>query len=340
VGTIIVDQQWRHTGALKHSENRYLNEQIRHTSFFFEMDMAQVKTLVATGLDARVAARLVGKEVNERCRFIGRAEFIQFAETIQNYSIEESVQNLLISYNEAEGFVPGLLMYRQFLEQTTAARIVVPDVSIREGLLIDLASGVDPTLYDEFFSQIIASAANLGKKYHYDEEHSRAVADLALILFDALVHEHGMSKHERRLLEVAAILHDIGMFIGAAEHHKHGGYIVAHSDVFGLQREELDMVASVIRYHRGEAPVETDIAYRALQRSERILVLKLASILRVADALDRGHSHQIKYLVVEHKPESIVLHTQGNRDLSLERTGLEEKADLFQDVFGYKVVLV
>jgi exopolyphosphatase/guanosine-5'-triphosphate,3'-diphosphate pyrophosphatase len=304
------------------------------------MDMAQVKTLVATGLDARVAARLVGKEVNEWCRFIGRAEFIQFVETIQNYSIEESVQNLLISYNEAEGFVPGLLMYRQFLEQTTAARIVVPDVSIREGLLIDLASGIDPALYDEFFSQIIASAANLGKKYHYDEEHSRAVADLALILFDALIPEHGMSKRERRLLEVAAILHDIGMFIGAAGHHKHGGYIVAHSDVFGLQREELDMVASVIRYHRGEAPVETDIAYRALQRSERILVLKLASILRVADALDRGHSHQIKYLVVEHKPESIVLHTQGNRDLSLERTGLEEKADLFQDVFGYKVVLV
>ncbi|MDR3303683.1 MAG: HD domain-containing protein [Treponema sp.] len=335
VGTIIIDEQSRHAGRAL-AENRYVNEQIRHTTFFFEMDMAQVNTLVATGLDARVAARLIGTELNERCRFIERERFIEFVREIQHYTMEESVRKLLITYNEAEGFVSGLLVYREFLEQTAAARIVVPDVTIREGLLIDLALGVDQALHDEFCSQIIASAANLGKKYHYDEAHSRAVANLALMLFDALVHEHGMGARERRLLEVAAMLHDIGKFIGVAGHHKHGAYIVAHSEVFGLQREELNLIAGVIRYHRGEA----SIAYHEFHRSERVLVLKLVSMLRVADALDCGHSLQIKQMVIERKPESIVLHTRDNHDLSLERRGLEEKADLFQDVFGYKVVLV
>jgi exopolyphosphatase/guanosine-5'-triphosphate,3'-diphosphate pyrophosphatase len=65
----------------------------------------------------------------------------------------------------------------------------------------------------------------------------------------------------------------------------------------------------------------------------------MASILRVADALDRGHSQNIRGFTVEKRGENLVLQPQGARDLSLELIGLEEKADLFQDVFGYKVVL-
>jgi exopolyphosphatase/guanosine-5'-triphosphate,3'-diphosphate pyrophosphatase len=129
------------------------------------------------------------------------------------------------------------------------------------------------------------------------------------------------------------------MFIGPSNHHKHGQYIVANSEIFGLHRDELDIIANVIGYHRGEVPSASDIHYLALQREERILVLKMASILRVADALDRGHSQQIRTITVERKRETIALHTQGSWDLSLELIGLEEKADMFQDVYGYKIML-
>ena len=141
------------------------------------------------------------------------------------------------------------------------------------------------------------------------------------------------------MLEAAALLHDIGMFIGGTNHHQHGQYIVANSEIFGLHRDELDIIANVIRYHRGKPPSPSDIQYISLQREDRILVLKMASILRVADAIDRGHSQQIRHITVERKREAIVLHTQGSWDLSLERIGLEEKADMFQDVYGYKIML-
>jgi exopolyphosphatase/guanosine-5'-triphosphate,3'-diphosphate pyrophosphatase len=95
----------------------------------------------------------------------------------------------------------------------------------------------------------------------------------------------------------------------------------------------------VIRYHRGDLPSATDIDYIALQREERILVLKMASILRVADALDRGHSQHVRNMTVEKKSEAVIFHSRENFDLSLERIGLEEKSDLFQDVFGYRVIL-
>jgi exopolyphosphatase/guanosine-5'-triphosphate,3'-diphosphate pyrophosphatase len=270
---------------------------------------------------------------------MAREDFIKFVEKVQNYTADDAVQKLHVPFADAEGFVPGILVYKLFLERTAAAQVVVPLVSIREGLLIDMARGVDPELQEDFFSQVIASAVNLGRKYHYDESHNRHVAFLCLTLFDCLLQEHGMNRRERMMLEVAATLHDIGMFIRGSGHQKHGQYIVANSEIFGLHQEELDIIANVIRYHRGDLPLATDIDYIALQKDERILMLKMASILRVADALDRGHSQNIRSITVEKKSETILLHAQGNYDHSLERIGLEEKAGLFQDVFGYKVIL-
>ena len=68
-------------------------------------------------------------------------------------------------------------------------------------------------------------------------------------------------------------------------------------------------------------------------------MLKMASILRVADALDRGHSQQVKDITIDRRVETIALHAQGDYDISLELMGVEEKAGLFQDAFGYKIVL-
>ena len=341
LGTIIIDQRARLGMNAGLSPERYLNESIRNTSGILnaELDLAHVRTLVAAGSDARFAADHVGKELNENCRIIARNDFLAFVQEIRNYTIEECVQKLQISYAEAEGFIPGILVLKLFLEQTAAAQLVVPLVTIREGYLIDLALGVGSELQEEFFSQIIASAVNLGRKFHFDEAHSRHVANLCMSLFDALQKEHGMNRRHRMMLETAAILHDIGMYIKGSGHHRHGQYIVANSEIFGLHRDELDIIANVIRYHRADPPSEADIEYITLQREERILVLKMASILRVADALDRGHSQQIQRVTVERRSETVALRTGGVHDLSLELMGIEEKARLFQDVFGYKVVL-
>jgi exopolyphosphatase/guanosine-5'-triphosphate,3'-diphosphate pyrophosphatase len=341
LGTILIDQQARLGPGSGRFQERYLNESIRNTAGFLsaEMDLAHVRTLAVTGSDARLAAELAGTELNENCRIIDRNSFIAFADQIQDYSIEDCVQKFNVPYSDAEGLIPGILVYKLFLEQTDAAQVVVPLVSIREGFLIDLVMGIDSELQEEFFSQIIASAVSLGRKYHYDEAHSRHVADLSLLLFDTLGRDHGMGRRERMMLETAAILHDIGMFIRGSGHQKHGQYIVSNSEIFGLHGDEIDIIANVIRYHRGEPPAQGDIEYITLQREERILVLKMAALLRVADALDRGHTQRVKKISLERKAEILLIHAEGVHDLSLEQIGIEQKAGLFQDVFGYKVVL-
>jgi len=341
MGTIIIDQRSRYGVGAGIFYERYLNENIRNTLSMLnmEMDFAHVRTVVAAGTDARIAAERIGRDINETCRIIERDNFIKFTEKIRNFSIEDCINEFGVSYVDAEGIIPGLLVLKLFLERTGAANVAVPLVTIRDGYLVDLASGVNSSLQDDFFSQIVASAVNLGRKYHFDETHGRHVAHHCMTIFDALVKEHGMNRRHRIMLEAAAILHDVGTYIKASGHQKHGQYIVVNSEIFGLHNDELNIVANVINYHRGDPPAQSDFDYIQLQREERILVLKMASILRVADALDRGHSQQIKNFTVERRQETIVLHVDKTHDLALEQMGIEEKGGMFQDVFGYKVIL-
>ena len=339
LGTILIDQASRIGSSSLHE--RFINENIRNTSEILssELDLSHVRTFVIVGFDASIAAARVGKNMNEHCWIVTREAFTEFVGVVQNYSVEECVERLQMSYWEAETFIPGILINKLLLERTGAAQVVVPRISMREGLLIDLAQGVDPRLQEDFYTQILASAVNLGRKYNNDERHCRHVASLCMILFDALAKEHGMSRRERMVLEVAAMVHEIGMFIRQAEHNLHGQYIIKNSEIFGLKREEKDIISNVVRYHRGNVPSSADIDYIALQSEERTLVLKMVSLLRVADSMDRGHSQQIKLRSVEKRGETLVLCTDGTRDLSLELLGLHEKCGLFQDVFGYKVVV-
>jgi len=339
LGTLLIDQALR-VGSSQVQE-RYIAENIRNTSGLLSSDLvlAHVRTFVIAGPNAAIAADQVGANLNEHCGIITREAFIEFVRKVQSYTLEECIEKLRMPFWEAEIFIPGLLVYKLLLERTGAAHVVVPRISIREGLLIDLARGIDPASQEEFFSQILASASNVGRKFHSDEPHCRHVAKLCMSLFDALTREHGMNRRERMMLEVAALVHEVGVFIKASDHNIHGQYIITNSEIFGLQRGEMEIIGNVIRYHRGDAPTYTDINYIALQREERILVLKMAAILRAADALDRGHSQHIKQITVEKKDETMILHTEGNRDHSLELIGLDEKGGLFQDVFGYRIVV-
>jgi exopolyphosphatase/guanosine-5'-triphosphate,3'-diphosphate pyrophosphatase len=342
LGTIRVGQQFRLSADALRFQARYLRDRVRNAAEFLqpEMDLSQVNTVVISGSAARFLAAKKGKELNRNCWLVQREDYIQLVEEIRNYTPEDCVRNLQIPYADADGFVLGSLVYRYFLECTGAGTVAVPTVSIREGLVIDMVRGVEAELQEDFYSQIIASAVNLGRKYRFDETHNLHVASLCMALFDALIREHGMNARERMLLECAATIHDIGMFIKAAGHHRHGQYIIANSGIFGLHGEEMEIIGNVVRYHRGDAPAESDFDYIALQREDRILVLKMAALLRIADALDRGHTQRIKNITVERRGETVLVHTGGDLNLSSERMGLEEKGGLFQEVFGYQVILV
>ncbi len=342
MGTVIIEQQIKAIMGSSKDMRRFLAEYIHTTAENLnnELRLDLVKQLIAIGNDARLVARSVGTQESDLFAVIKRDDFIAFVDKVTNYSIEESVQHFRISYNEAESLVPGLLSYQYFLEMTGAETVVVPYLSIREGVIISKLAGPNHQVREEFYTQVIASAMNLGKKFHLDDDHYKYVTRIALKLFDFLESELGLDRHARLILEIAAILHDIGSFIRASDHHIHSQYIIAHSDIFGLNKDDMNILSNVVRYHRSELPNSGHPGYASLPRSDRTMVLKLSAILRVADALDRGHSQHIQDFDIELTRDTLFLRAQGTHDITLERLALEEKVDLFEDIFGYKVIMI
>jgi exopolyphosphatase/guanosine-5'-triphosphate,3'-diphosphate pyrophosphatase len=305
-----------------------------------EMKLTSVKTFIAVGNYARQAAEIANIPEVNGCWRVSKSQWLRLTQLIQNLSPEDTMRRYGLPASAVEGFASALQAYYFLLDDTAAEEIVVPKVSFSEGLLVEMGPGVDAEIQSRFLTQVRASALSLGKKFHFDADHARHVAFLALTIFDQMLKDHNLDPHARVLLEVSAILHDIGTYIKPSGHHKHGQYLVENSELFGLSPSDVAIVGNVVRYHRKSTPMPSHPSYMALPRESRLVVLKLASILRVADALDRGHSQKISALVLEKGDEELKFKAVHTGDVAAERFSLADKADLFEEVFGLKPILL
>ncbi len=320
---------------------RYISQFILNTKATLneELDLAKVKQFVAVGGDVQLAAINYGKPVSTFLWEISRIDFERFAQEIQEYSTDEIVARFKISYNDAQQLATGLLIYKMFIQLTNVEKILVPETNIRDGLIFSKITEPDARLQLDFYKQIAAAARNLLRKFHGDEEHAEYVAAISLKIFDALQSELALDDRARMLLEVAAILHDIGMFIRMENHHLHGAYIISNSELFGLRKHEITIIAEIAKYHRGSMKPESDDMFQMLPRQDRMTIIKLTSILRLADALDRAHTQKFDDIKLSLQKDSLIIHTSGKHNTVLEKQAILEKTGMFESAFGYKIVL-
>jgi exopolyphosphatase/guanosine-5'-triphosphate,3'-diphosphate pyrophosphatase len=304
-----------------------------------ELGLDRVSKLVAVGSDARLAAARLGRPITDELSVIKRTDFRDFMEEIESFSPDEIVARLDLPWNEAELLYPALVIFNTFIESTRADEILVPSASIRQGLLVNYAAGRNK-LKEIFGTQVLSGSRNLARHYQADLKHAEFVRKQALLIYDTLNAELGLTSYYRLFLEVAAILHDVGSYIGGTSHHKHGQYVIQNSDIFGLSAADKELVAHIVRYHRRAKPQPSHEFYMALNRNDRVVVQKLASLLRVAEALDRSHTQQITISRLNIKKDRLLIHTPYSGDLSIEESGLVEKGNLLEEVFGLRPVLL
>ncbi len=259
-----------------------------------EIPLPEITDVIAMGGDVRFAASQLSDADGTS---ISRDAFLQFCDEVETLDDDQVVERFRLNAGEAETLVPALLVYRRLLGETAARSLVVSDASLRMGVLLDLAGGGRLRAAD-FQAHVLASAEAVGQKYRFDAAHGRHVAHLAARLFDDLSREHGLGERERLLLQVAALLHDIGIYVSLRAHHKHSQYILAAAQIFGLSDDETAVIANVARYHRRGAPQRSHLPYAALDRQERLIVDKLSALLRVANALDAEHLQKVRDLHV------------------------------------------
>ncbi len=302
------------------------------------LPLDEIRFFVAVGGDARFAAREIGRETDSPdLTAVEIADFDAFVEQCERHAPEGLSKLHGIPFAEAETLNPALLVYQTLLHRTAAERMIVSHVSMRDGLLLELAREVTGQEDEAVLEGVIHSACSVAEKYHIDMNHARHVADAAVRLFDFLQRDHGLPSRYRLLLQVASLLHEVGGFVSNRAHHKHSEYIIANSEIFGLNRQEITIISQVARYHRRSAPRASHLTYMTMPREHRVIVCKLAAILRVADALVRGNFPRASEIRFQRKGDDFTAIIPPGCDMLLIEHSLQTKGDLFMEIFGLKI---
>lgn len=295
----------------------------------------KIATLVVLGAGARFAAEhaadeMQGPSARVACASVNR--LTDLADQLAPLPPEALVRRYKMTFPDATIVAPAVMTMAQTARVLKVREVRIIQASLRDGLLRDMA--LRDHRSEGFEEQVVYSANRLAARYGADPAHYRNVEAAALALFDELQDEHQLHGHERLLLRCAAILHDIGIYINARAHHKHSMYLIANSDLFGLTRHNMQMVAIVARYHRKAVPSPSHPEFAMLALESRMRVAKLAAILRVADSIERMPRDAPRRLKFRRESDRFVILVPDMEDLTMERLVLRTKGKLFADVFG------
>src|SRR6185295_9623472 len=348
LGTVRLLEQMGKSAKAKGGPLRILRETVRASRFplLESLKRHRVTQLVGTGGNIEALASLNARDANKDDSVrkpvgVPVARLHKYLESMALLTPEERAKEYSLRPDRADVIVPAGVIFEHVAARTGVRQVLVPFVGLVDGVLLDLARQAGASGKKELeSSQTLNAARAIMRKYDIDPKHSRHVAALALSLFDQLKSVHGLGKRDRLLLEIAGLLHEVGNFISPNGHHRHGYYIISETPILGLTDEELHVVACVARYHRKAPPDVSHECYAELNVKARDRVRGLASILRLADALDHDHRQRIRTVSAKKRASELVLKAKTRGDVTLDEWSVSEKGgDLFKDEFNLKPVL-
>ena len=163
------------------------------------------------------------------------------------------------------------------------------------------------------------------------------MACLTQRLFEILQPFHQLPPAAGKLLEAAGYLHDIGHFVSGTAHHKHSAYLVANSDLPGFTDKERLTVAALCRFHRKSMPQPRHSHFQALDPEAKRIVSYLAPLLRIADALDRGHEAKVTTVTSAVLDGSVTILVDSQDDPDLEIWTANEAATAFRESYSHTI---
>jgi exopolyphosphatase/guanosine-5'-triphosphate,3'-diphosphate pyrophosphatase len=289
--------------------------------------ITSIAALVA-GMRGRRYESLQGVQVE-------RPEVMQLLGILSHSTAAERLAMTGMPAERVDIILAGTLVLAEVLKLFGASSVLVNARGIREGIVLDaLASdgAIDNAAPDH-----MDSVRDVGRRYRFDQQHAEHVTELALSIFDQLAPVMHIELGHRRLLESAAMLHDIGYYIAYDRHHRHSYHLILHSGLPGLTRRETSMVAAIARYHTKALPKRSHESWAAIEPADRATVRQLAAILRIADGFDRGRGARVRSVTVSDDGEATRFEVIGAADLDAELYGVGKKKDLFEETFGRRV---
>ena len=188
--------------------------------------------------------------------------------------------------------IPGAAILQTVMEELGFDSIRISRRGLRDGALADwlsrrASSAGEGSVREESVQRLATVCA-------FEERHSRHVAALALMFFDSSCEQGLVSLPAdlRELLRLAALLHDIGIFLSYSRHNEHSAYLIRNSELLGFTRREIAFMASLALFHRGGY----DAGHASLEElsvEQRQALRALSLFLSMAEALDKSHEQTV-----------------------------------------------
>ena len=299
----------------------------------------QINHLVITSGDVRkLCSLLTSAKGKGGIQPLAVKEVVAWYQRMQAMTPPERANACACDARAAALLLPAASLLNHLSAETGASEVLVPYLTLRDGLIADLMPGSYGAHYLSA-ADLLAEGMQLVSRYGGNLAYAENTASLSAQIFDQTVSLHGLGERERALLEFSALVHDIGSYINVRNRHKHSMYIIQSSDIAGLSAIEKEMVANIARYHRKSSPEAHHLEFQSLPRGKRVVVSHLAAILRLAYGLDVERTQRIKKVRCEVADGRLLIHVD-RRQIALERWSLSGKAGMFAEVFGLDVAVV
>lgn len=163
-------------------------------------------------------------------------------------------------------------------------RLMYSDGALREGVMYDLLGRFK---HEDIRDRSVQ--ALLGR-YGVDVKHAERVVRTAQVLFDDVSCDLKLTNEDSDLLRRAAYLHEIGLAISHGGYHRHGAYVLEHSDIPGFSQIDQNHLSHLVAYHRRK--IKSDTKNELLKAASPALIY-LCLLLRLAVLLNHSRSDQM-----------------------------------------------
>jgi exopolyphosphatase/guanosine-5'-triphosphate,3'-diphosphate pyrophosphatase len=269
-------------------------------------------------------------------RRLARTAVQDLIPVLASMTSSERAERFGLDAPRATSILAGALVLATLMESFDIEELLACPLAMREGMLESRIAAADKS--DEDGGSLRhASVLALAQRTDVDLKHGTHVAKLAARIFDQTKALHALEPKMTDLLESAAVLHEAGLHVSDRAHHKHSYYLIRHADLRGYTDEEILLVANTARYYRKAPPDPSHDNFAELTHTQQQDVEKLAAILRIAEALDRGHRRSVRDVAVRVTREQAVFTVRTRSDSSVEIASARKRAKYFSDLFEVQV---
>ena len=349
LGAIRLTERFIKTDPLSEGDERRLEKHIRSeidryceqiTAAGFDRVVGTSGTILSLGVVAATEARGAPPAELRNLR-VSSKQLRRVRKEVRMASLESRLRMPGLDPRRADLVVAGAILLDTILRRLGADDITLCDLALREGLILDYVKGHKRQIarMDRIPDVRRRSAVELAERCNYLAVHAQHVARLALAMFDQTRAIHGLNEREREWLEYAALMHDVGTHISFARHHRHSYYLIRNGDLRGFEPDEIDVIALIARYHRRGTPKRAHEEYARLSPALRRVVRDLASMLRVAESLDRSHAQVISHLELQDLGDNLLMQLKTSGDAELEMWAANRHVGPFEKLVGKPVRL-